>query len=125
GVSAAIVLAATVVVAPAGQASAESLRQALAAAYKFNPRLDAERARLRATDEEVPRARSGYMPQVFGSADAGYQHQRTRGGGVTDNRETHPRGYGVDLSQPIFSGFRTLNSVREAESTVRAGRANL
>ena len=125
GVSAAIVLAATVVVAPAGQASAESLRQALAAAYKFNPRLDAERARLRATDEEVPRARSGYMPQVFGSADAGYQHQRTRGSGITENRETHPRGYGVDLSQPIFSGFRTLNSVREAESTVRAGRANL
>ena len=121
------VLAALLLVsAPTGPVSAESLRQALSAAYKFNPRLDAERARLRATDEEVPRAKSGYRPQIFGSADAGYQHQRTRGsGGFNDNAETHPRGYGVDLSQPIFSGFRTTNAVREAEATVRSGRANL
>ncbi|HJU32286.1 MAG TPA: hypothetical protein VJ740_12555, partial [Hyphomicrobiaceae bacterium] len=45
-------------------ASAETLLQALASAYKFNPRLDAARATLRATDEEVPRALSGYRPVV-------------------------------------------------------------
>ena len=47
---------------------AESLREALASAYQYNPKLDAERARLRATDEEVPRAQSGYRPTVVGSA---------------------------------------------------------
>lgn len=102
--------------------SAETLNQALAAAYKFNPRLDAERARLRATDEEVPRAKSGYRPSITGSADVGYQRTETKPGGTA---ETHPKGYGVTATQPIFSGFRTLNSVRAAEATVRAGREAL
>ena len=105
-------------------AAAETLRQALAAAYKFNPRLDAERARLRATDEEVPRAKSGYRPSITGSADVGYQRTETKPstGGAS---ETHPKGYGVTATQPIFSGFRTVNSVRAAEATVRAGRESL
>ena len=103
-------------------ASAETLRQALAAAYKFNPRLDAERARLRATDEEVPRAKSGYRPVVTGSADVGYQRTETRPGGTS---ETSPKGYGVTATQPIFSGFRTINAVNAAEATVRAGRESL
>ena len=50
----------------AGSARAETLNQALAAAYKFNPRLDAARAIQRATDEEVPRALSGYRPVGHG-----------------------------------------------------------
>jgi outer membrane protein len=107
----------------ASPASAETLQQALAAAYKFNPRLDAERARLRATDEEVARAKSGYRPTVTGSADISYQKTDTRPPGL--GGETHPKGYGVTATQPVFSGFRTLNSVRVAEATVRAGRENL
>ena len=107
-------------------ALADSLRDAMAAAYKYNPRLDAERARQRATDEEVSRAHSGYRPTVLGSADIGYNRTDSKpptggaGGG-----ETHPKGYGVTASQPIFSGFRTLNGVRVAEATVRAGRETL
>ena len=118
-------MAALIVCTPITDTKAETLKQALTAAYKFNPRLDAERARLRATDEEVPRALSGYRPQIFGSADVGYQRTRARTDVGTEGRESHPRGYGVDLSQPIFRGFRTLNTVREAEAVVRAGRANL
>jgi outer membrane protein len=105
-------------------ARAESLRQALANAYKNNPRLDAERARLRATDEEVPRAISGYRPIVNGTADVAYQNTKTRPGSGADG-ETHPHGYALNASQPIFRGFRTLNQVREAEATVRAGRETL
>ena len=45
-------------------ANAETLHEALSSAYKFNPRLDAARATQRATDEEVPRALSGYRPSV-------------------------------------------------------------
>jgi outer membrane protein len=105
-------------------ASAETLRQALASAYKFNPRLDAERARLRATDEEVPRAKSGYKPTITGSADISYQRTTTKPASPADG-ETHPKGYGVTATQPIFSGFRTVNSVKAAEATVRAGRESL
>jgi len=118
-------LAALLALHPGSEVSAETLQQALTAAYRYNPRLDAERARLRATDEEVPRALSGYRPQIFGSGDVGYQKTKTHAGAGSDTRVTNPRGYGVDISQPIFRGFRTLNSVREAEATVRAARANL
>ncbi|MFV0295190.1 MAG: channel protein TolC, partial [Hyphomicrobiaceae bacterium] len=67
-------------------ASAESLRDAAASAYRYNPRLDAERARQRATDEEVARANSGYRPTISGTADIGY-----------NRTDTHP-GRGADLN---------------------------
>jgi outer membrane protein len=102
-------------------ASAETLRQALAAAYKFNPRLDAARATQRATDEEVPRALSGYRPTVSGSADTSWQKQITDGPGIHSNTELNPRGYTVGMVQPLFRGFRTVNAVNAAEATVRAG----
>ncbi|MFM9940734.1 MAG: TolC family outer membrane protein [Hyphomicrobiaceae bacterium] len=106
------------------RALAESLRDALASTYRLNPRLDAERARLRATDEEIARANSGYRPTVTGSADIGYERRDTKPQSTADG-ETHPKGYSVNASQPVFNGFRTLNSVREAEATVRAGRETL
>ena len=104
-------------------ARAETLNGALAAAYKFNPRLDAARAIQRATDEEVPRALSGYRPSVTGSADTSYEKQTTRptGAGVNSTTESNPRGYEIGAVQPIFRGFRTKNAVSAAEATVRAG----
>ncbi len=105
-------------------ASAESLKQALAAAYKTNPQLDAERARLRAIDEEVPRAKSGYRPTIVGNADAGVETFNSGPASIADGR-THPKGYSVTLNQQLFRGFRTINTVREAEALVRAGRETL
>ena len=107
-------------------ARAETLNEALASAYKVNPRLDAARATLRATDEEVPRAISGYRPTITGTADTNFQNQNTRpnlpGAG---NGSSNPRGYAVQLVQPLFKGFQTVNAVSEAEATVRAGRETL
>src|SRR5262245_44854242 len=107
-----------------GGAGAETLREALNATYKFNPRLDAARAIQRATDEEVPRALSGYRPSITGSADTSYQLQTTQpaaGIGPSTTSETNPRGYQIGAIQPIFRGFRTTNAVSAAEATVRAG----
>lgn len=103
-------------------ASAESLREALAAAYRFNPDIAAERANLRATDEEVPRAYSAARPTVSASADIGARRTRTRPG-RTDRAV--PRGYEVELRQNVFRGFRTRNAVKSAEATIRSGRATL
>ena len=103
-------------------AQAESLRGALAAAYKFNPDIEAERANLRATDESVPQAKSGYRPTVSASADIGATNVRNRPGGSTGRR---PAGYQLDLTQNLFDGFRTTNSVNAAEANVRSGRATL
>lgn len=105
-------------------ATGETLREAMAAAYTSNPRLDAERARLRATDEEVPRAQSGYRPQINGSVEL----SRTRVDSTpatTSSGSARPRGYEVNVRQPVFNGFQTTNAVREAEAGVRVGRENL
>ena len=104
---------------------AETLLEALSAAYKFNPRLDAGRALQRATDEEVPRALSGYRPQVTGSADTSYQKEITESALGSRNSELNPRGYTVGAVQPLFRGFRTVSAVNAAEATARAGWENL
>lgn len=123
-VSAAILLAGGVVsLAPSG-AHAETLKQALNGAYKYNPRLDAARATLRATDESVPQALSGFRPNVSGSADTGIQRQDTRPPS-SNNGETRPSGFNLNATQQIFTGFRTVNTVKEAEANVRAGRETL
>jgi len=47
-----------------GTGAAENLTDALSQAYQYNPQLLAQRAHLRATDEGVPQALSGWRPQV-------------------------------------------------------------
>ena len=66
---AAFVIAFLVVSVVGRPAGAETLEEALADAYLINPVLNAERARLRATDEQVALAKSGLRPFVSGSAD--------------------------------------------------------
>jgi len=104
-------------------ATAETLLEALAATYGYNPRLDAQRAFQRATDEDVARAMSGYRPTITGNADIGIERTDTRPSPPNNGDGwTKPRGYGVDLVQPIFRGFQTYNAVNEAEANVRAER---
>lgn len=102
----------------------ETFRSALLSAYRTNPRIDAERSRLRATDEEVSRANSGFRPTISATGDVNYQRIESRPPSATDG-ELSPSGYSVNVTQPIFSGFRTVNQVREAEALVRAGRETL
>src|SRR6185312_8964101 len=52
-------------------ASADTLRGALTEAYQNNPQLNAQRAAVRATDESVPQALSGYRPRISLSASVG------------------------------------------------------
>ena len=61
-------------------ASAESLKDALAAAYLANPQLKAQQSALRATDEEAARARSGFRPQVSAKAEYSAQDVRIKPG---------------------------------------------
>src|SRR6478752_4453027 len=64
GVAAAALASTALALAP-GPAGATQLADALVGAYQTNPQLQAERATLRATDELVPQALSGYRPRVF------------------------------------------------------------
>src|SRR5580693_5927125 len=56
-------------------AAADTLEWALVQAYQNNPSLNAQRASLRATDENVPQALSGYRPKLSLTAAGGYNYQ--------------------------------------------------
>src|SRR5215467_500828 len=56
---------------------AETIEAALVRAYQNNPQLNAQRALVRSTDENVPQALSGYRPKVALTASAGYQYTDT------------------------------------------------
>jgi TolC family type I secretion outer membrane protein len=102
--------------------AAETIAAAMAAAYSGNPTLRAERARQRATDEQVPQALSGWRPTVVGNGDSGFQWQKIDSSKWSD---TTPSNLSINLTQPIFNGFKTVTGTRIAEATVNAGRQNL
>lgn len=104
-----------------------TLEQAWIAAYQNNPSLEAERAKLRATDEQVAQALSHWRPSVSANTNVGrtYQYLPSENGSPSDNFAKGGDSYGVQVSQPIFRGFRTLSETEAAEKQVMAGRAQL
>ena len=55
-------------------AHADTLDGALVLAYQNNPTLNSQRASVRATDEGVPQALSGYRPRVTFNGTVGSQY---------------------------------------------------
>jgi outer membrane protein len=117
------------VAAVAGARGTDTLLGALAQAYVSNPQLNAQRAFVRATDEGVPQALSGYRPTVSATADVGVQHlettTRTPAGTTTTRGDTAPRGFSVTATQTLFNGLRTANRTRQAEGAVFRDREGL
>ena len=129
----------------AGPADAETLKDALANAYRTNPNLDAARRELGATNEQVPQAKSGWRPQVSieGRIGRQYEDQESAGGtgaqqtglaagGGTasgssggDSETTTPRSVTLRATQPLYRGGSTVAGVDRAENTVKAQRARL
>ena len=71
GAAAAVLLVAYMGLAPA---SGDTIEAALVRAYQNNPQLNAQRALVRSTDENVPQALSGYRPKVAVTLGGGYQY---------------------------------------------------
>lgn len=107
--------------APRATAETFTLQQALSSAYETNFRLQAARADLRATDEDVAKALSGWRP--FASASGSYGIDRDHTIPFFRPGE-HPRDYGVTVTQPIYNP-QTIPQTQEAKANVRAGRAGL
>nr|WP_246297531.1 TolC family outer membrane protein [Tardiphaga robiniae] len=107
-------------------ARAETVWEALAKAYQSNPQLNGERARQRATDENVPQAMAGYRPQVAATLSYGLQAVRNL---LVDNTiqgaTLKPWTIGVTVTQTLYNGNKTANSVRVAELQVQSGREAL
>jgi len=126
GIAAGVALA--VAICPLG-ANAETLQEALVSAYQNNPTLLAERAQLRATDEGVASAISGWRPTVQIDGDAGFSETETttESGGITTVTEAslQPRSFSVSVTEPLYRGGRTTAETRSAKKLVDAGRAAL
>ena len=115
-------------------ALADTIEAALVRAYQNNPQLNAQRAQVRFTDENVPQALSGYRPKVAVTASAGYQYTdtlSTQGGNANTLVRTSiaganpPRSVGATVTQTLFNGQQTANRTRAAESQVSGAREAL
>src|SRR5437899_2027873 len=113
---------------------ADTIEAALVRAYQNNPQLNSQRAQVRATDENVPQALSGYRPKVAVTASAGYQYTdslSTQGGTPTAVLHTPihgsnpPRSVGATITQTLFNGQQTANRTRAAEGQVSGAREAL
>ena len=118
-------------------ARADTLEWALVQAYQNNPSLNAQRAALRATDESVPQALSGYRPKLSVTASGGWNYfdQVNK----TVNQQVFPhqviygslgsdlptRQFGATMTQTLYNGFQTANRTRQAESGVFGARETL
>jgi outer membrane protein len=110
---------------------AETINGALAQAYQSNPQLNAQRAQVRVTDENVPQALAGYRPQVNANTTNGQQYtdeSLSGGPGTRSSRIsgwTNPQTYGIAASQTLFNGFQTAARTRAAEAQVSGARETL
>jgi len=115
------------VFAATAPASSQNLLEALALAYKNNPTLEAQRAQLRAVDEGVPRAISGWRPNVRFTGDLTQLRRRTNNtsgfGSGNDTRRTYFGNFRI--SQNVYAGGRTEAEIRQSKHLVSAERARL
>lgn len=108
----------------ASNVHADSIFDALSEAYETNPGLKAQRAYLRSVDENIALAKSGYRPNI--SLTGSYVDADN-----SDNSATYPNhdresiNMAAKISQPIFTGFQTVNDVKAAESYIRSEQYNL
>jgi outer membrane protein len=108
-------LAAIALLLSAAPASAETLREAIAAAYATNPQLAAARARQEALAETPAQARALGRPTLSANGSAGYDRL---GYGSSGNAS-------VAADLPIWTGGRVRAAVRAAREDVAAGAEGL
>jgi outer membrane protein len=110
-------------------APGQTMTEAFAYAYNTNPQLLAQRALLRATDEQVPQALSNWRPTVTVTGQAGYNRAGAevpnfRGASTpTQFFSFVSRSVDLNITQPIYRGGRTEAQTRQAINTVQATRA--
>lgn len=120
------VMSITLALVYAAGANAETLREALAAAYNSNSELQAQRAALRATDEGVARANAGFLPRLTGVGNISKQNTVSESQGIElfDFTATS-KFYQARLDQSLFRGFQDFHGIKQAKSLIKAGRAQL
>jgi outer membrane protein len=126
GTAAAVVLLGQLVAFPV---HADTMEGALLRAYRSNPQLNAQRASVRVTDENVPQALAGYRPKVAGvfTSGVGYTNQLADGsvGKKIEQGDQTPHSAALTVTQTLYNGNQTANQTRAAESQVFGAREGL
>ena len=119
---------------PAAPVVPHTLTEALAATYSNQPALQAERAKLRATDENVPTALAGWRPTVVLAGTAGLWRRRVAAvsaqpvSGRMLQRPDRPADRAPPrrtVTQTIYSGGKVQANVNRSKNQVMAERATL
>lgn len=106
-------------------ARSETLEEALVKTYTTNPDLAAERAALRASDEEISKARAKWRPSL--NAEASYELSSDSEKKGATHYDSRSRNWSAELvaEQPLFTGGRNGAARRIADARVQAARARL
>jgi outer membrane protein len=102
-----------------------TIEQALATVYVNQPVLQAARAQLRSTDENVPQALAGWKPTVIVAGSTGYGDGQQILMGVKTRNARDIATAQATLTQPLYTGGKVRANVNRATDTVMAQRANL
>ncbi len=114
-------LAFVVVLAATVSSNAQTLEESLVSAYLTNPQLESQRAAVRATDELVPLAMTGWRPTIQVSSSATISDLKSPAG---DGRlDTLANSLSID--QNVYAGGETVANTRRAERLVRFERSRL
>jgi outer membrane protein len=109
-------------------AEAQSLTDALVLAYRSNPGLLAERAAVRAQDEAVAQALSGWRPTVTVNVNGGWQRYSSTPvakAGSTPTSTEYPRMGQLTATESLYKGGKTEAQTRVADYNVLAERGRL
>jgi outer membrane protein len=102
---------------------------ALLRAYRNNPQLNAQRASVRVTDENVPQALAGYRPKaaMTFSGGAEFVNQLADGsvGKKIEEGVQGPHAAALTVTETVYNGNQTANKTRAAESQVFGAREGL
>jgi len=108
--------------------SGETLKDALAVAYKTNPTLQSQRARLRASGELKYQAIAALLPQV--NAQGSYLFAETdqesaAGGAFNQVADLEQLSLGANADLLLFDGFRSIQSLKQAAAQIGGAEAQL
>lgn len=108
----------------AGPAAAQSLEEAMGAAYAINPGLKAERSRYQATNQGIWTARSEFLPTVTGTYYGDHNSFHNERNTLSSDRSVF-HDFGISMSQTLFQGFAGVNRLNQAHEEAQSGRNQL
>lgn len=119
-------IAVAVAMAVAGRAElahAETLADAITAAYQSNPNIQAQRAAMRALDENYTQTRAAYGLQASAAVSENYGWERSTLTG--QNVEATSQTTQLSVSQALYTNGRYAARLAGVEAQIKAARENL